>query len=95
MRNREKETSMIAELREKGQITIPKEIVKSLALSKGDRFEVCEKDGAIMLMPVVVYPRNYVDSLKMELHETIAKYEAGEITSFDNLDDMFNSLEGK
>ena len=86
---------MIAELREKGQITIPKEIVKALALSKGDRFEVCEKDGAIMLMPVVVYPRNYVDNLKMELHETIAKYEAGEITSFDNLDDMFNSLEGK
>ena len=48
-----------------------------------------------MLMPVVVYPRNYVNSLKMELHETIAKYEAGEITSFDNLDDMFSSLEGK
>lgn len=86
---------MIAELREKGQITIPKEIVKALALSKGDRFEVCEKDGTIMLIPVVVYPKYYVDSLKLELHETIAKYEAGEITSFDDLDDMFNSLEGK
>ena len=86
---------MIAELREKGQITIPKEIVKTLALCKGDRFEVCEKDGAIMLMPVVVYPRNYVDSLKMELHETIAKYEAGEISAFDNLEDMFKNLEDK
>lgn len=86
---------MIAELREKGQITIPKEIVKSLVLSKGDRFDVCEKDGAIMLMPVVVYPRNYVDSLKMELYETIAKYESGQIKSFDSIDDMFNNLEGK
>lgn len=86
---------MIAELREKGQITIPKEIVKALALSKGDRFEVIEKDGAIMLVPVVVYPKNYVDSIRSELHETIAKYEAGELTAFDDIDNMLNSLEGK
>ena len=59
---------MIAELRGKGQITIPKEIVKALALSKGDRFEVFEKDGAIMLMPVVIYPKNYVNNLKSEFH---------------------------
>ena len=86
---------MIAELREKGQITIPKEIVKSLELTKGDRFEVCEKDGTIMLVPVVVYPKNYVDSLKQELHETIEKYKDGELQAFDNLNDIFDSLEGK
>lgn len=86
---------MIAELRGKGQITIPKEIVKTLALSKGDKFEVFEKNGAIMLMPVVIYPKNYINDLKSEFNEAINKYKAGEIDSFDSLDDIFNSLEGK
>lgn len=86
---------MIAELREKGQITIPKEIVKALALNKGDRFEVFEKDGAIMLMPVVIYPKDYLDNVKSEISETLKKYQAGEIKSFDNLDDIFDDLEKK
>ena len=53
------------------------------------------KDGAIMLMPVVIYPKNYVNNLKSEFNEAINKYKAGEIDSFDSLDDIFNDLEGK
>ena len=35
---------MLAELRTKSQITIPKEIIKKLNLLEGDKLEVYEKD---------------------------------------------------
>ena len=47
---------MLTELRQKAQVTIPKEIVVKLGLSEGDKLDIFEKDGAICLMPVVVYP---------------------------------------
>lgn len=48
---------MLAELRQKSQVTIPKEIIVKLGLSEGDKLEIFEKDGTIFLMPVVVYPK--------------------------------------
>ena len=38
---------MLAELRTKSQITLPKDIVLSLGLSEGDKLEVYEKDGVM------------------------------------------------
>ena len=38
---------MLAELRTKSQITIPKEIVASLGLAEGDKLEIYEKYGVI------------------------------------------------
>ncbi|HHX93385.1 MAG TPA: AbrB/MazE/SpoVT family DNA-binding domain-containing protein, partial [Clostridiales bacterium] len=35
---------MLAELRPKSQITIPKELVEKLGLSEGDKLEIYEKD---------------------------------------------------
>ena len=55
---------MIAELRLKSQITIPKPIVDAIGLSVGDKLEVSEKDGTICLVPVAVYPKAYVKSLE-------------------------------
>lgn len=49
---------MLAELRQKSQITIPKEIIVKLGLSEGDTLDIFEKDGTICIMPVVVYPKN-------------------------------------
>ena len=54
---------MIAELRPKSQVTIPKPLIEKLGLSTGDRLEIFEKDGMICIMPVVVYPKAYVDKL--------------------------------
>ena len=41
---------MLAELRQKSQITIPKEIVLKLGLSEGDKFDIVEKDGTIYMV---------------------------------------------
>ena len=84
---------MIAELRQKSQITIPKEIVTKLSLSTGDKLEVFEKDGLICLMPVVVYPKAYVEELENEIQNVKRRLASGEQQIFDNVDDLFDKLE--
>jgi AbrB family looped-hinge helix DNA binding protein len=84
---------MLAELRPKSQITIPKELVEKLGLSEGDKLEIYEKDGVICIMPVSVYPKKYLDELKGEIEETKAKIASGKQPVFDNIDALFAKLE--
>ena len=63
---------MIAEFRTKSQITIPKEIVASLGLTEGDKLDIFEKDGEIHIVPVVVYPKKYVEELCAEIEDVKA-----------------------
>jgi len=86
---------MLAELRAKSQITIPKELVDKLGLSEGDKLEVFEKNGTICLMPVVVYPKRYLSELREELEETKSKIASGEQPVFDTVDALFDKLEGR
>ena len=74
---------MLAELRTKSQITIPKEIVASLGLAEGDKLEIYEKDGVICLMPVTVYPKKYVDELHKEILEIKSDIRDGKKPVFD------------
>ena len=84
---------MLAELRTKSQITIPKEIVVSLGLSEGDKLEVFEREGMICLMPVTVYPKRLVDELHSEIEELKEGIKNGRKPVFDNIDSLFDSLE--
>ena len=84
---------MLAELRQKSQITIPKEIIVKLGLSEGDKLEIFEKDGTICMMPVVVYPKKYLDELRGEIDEAKAKIASGEQPVFDSVDALFAKLE--
>lgn len=84
---------MLAELRQKSQITIPKEIIQKLGLSEGDTFDIFERDGAIYMMPVVVYPKKYLDELRGEIDEVKAKIASGEQPVFDSVDALFAKLE--
>lgn len=84
---------MLAELRQKSQITIPKDIVDKLGLTEGDKFEVRELDGTIYLLPVVVYPKKYMDKLQKEIDDVKEKLAAGEQPVFDTVDALFKYLE--
>ena len=84
---------MLAELRAKSQITIPKEIVHSVGLSEGDTLDVFEKDGVICIMPVAVYPKKYIKELREEIERTKSKISAGEQPVFDSVDELFAKLE--
>ena len=84
---------MIATIRKRSQITLPSEIVTKLGLSEGDQLDVTENDGTIMLLPMAVYPSKYINDLKKEVSEIKAKIASGEQPVFDNVDDLFESLE--
>lgn len=84
---------MLTELRQKSQITIPKEIIVKLGLSEGDKLDIFEKDGSICIMPVVVYPKKYLDELREEIDDVKTKIISGEQPVFDSVDAMFNKLE--
>ena len=86
---------MLAELRQKSQITIPKELVDKLGLAEGDKLEIYEQEGIICIMPVVVYPKGYVDRLINDIAEIKRKITAGEQPIFDNVDDLISSLESE
>ena len=86
---------MLAELRGKSQITIPKEIVTGLGLEEGDKLEVFSKDGMICLMPVTVYPRDYVAELRREIDSVKADIDSGKQPVFSSIDSLFDKLEGK
>ena len=86
---------MLAELRQKSQITIPKEIIVKLGLSEGDKLDIFEQDGTICMMPVVVNPKKYLDELRGEIDEAKAKIASGEQPVFDSVDALFAKLEAE
>ena len=84
---------MLVELRDKSQITIPKEIITEVGLSIGDKLDIYARDGFIYLVPVVVYPKKYLTKLKEEIKEAKEKVAAGELHVFDNVDALIADLE--
>ena len=83
----------IMELRKKSQVTIPKDVIRKLKLHEGDKFEITEKNGVIYMIPVSIYPKKYDEELEKIAAQTKHGIEDGSIPVFDNVDDMFNSLD--
>ena len=83
---------MIAELRAKAQVTVPREIVMELGLNEGDKFDVSVQNGAIYMIPVAVYPKAYVEQLEAQVRESKALIESGELKSYDNADELISML---
>lgn len=47
------------------------------------------------MMPVVVYPKKYLDELRGEIDEAKAKIASGEQPVFDSVDALFAKLEAE
>ncbi len=84
---------MITELRKKAQITIPKSVIDILGLKEGDKLDITEQNGMIQIIPVVVYPKKYVDSLVYEIGEIKEQVKYGTKPVFDNVEDLLKQLE--
>lgn len=74
---------------------MPKTVVNALGLSKGDKLEVFERDGIIYMVPVIVYPKKYVDELHGELSQMMERIKSGEQPVFDSIDELIDKLEKK
>lgn len=84
---------MLIELRKKSQITIPKEIINELNLRENDQLEISVKDGMIMIEPVAVYSKSYIQKLEdtvMRINEDSSKYKIG---PFKSVEEAINYLE--
>ena len=84
---------MLTVLRPKSQITIPSSIVASLGLKEGDQLDIYEDNGAILLMPVAVYPKPYVEQLRTEINQLKENIQNGEQPVFDNIESLIEHLE--
>ncbi|MEZ0537994.1 AbrB/MazE/SpoVT family DNA-binding domain-containing protein [Caldicellulosiruptoraceae bacterium PP1] len=87
---------MLVELKQKAQVTIPSEIVKKMKLNPGDKFEVEEKDGKIILTPVVVIPREQIWFYSKEWQQGEVHVEEdiieGKFKSASTKEDLFKDL---
>ena len=84
---------MIIDLRKKSQVTIPKEIVTELNLQEGDHLDISVKDGAIVIEPVAVYSKSYIQKLEdtvMRINEEPSKDNVG---PFNSVEEAINYLE--
>ena len=84
---------MKIEMRAKGQITIPKELLDTLGLSAGDEFKIFETDGIIHLEPVKTYSTQKITEFKEEINQIKSKIASGEQPTFDSIDALFATFE--
>lgn len=83
---------MLTELKDKSQVTIPSKIVKELGLVRGDMFDVIIHDGAIELVPVVVYPKSKIEELERLATASHEEYLQGEGTTYNDIDQALDAL---
>ena len=48
---------MLVDFKQKSQVTIPNKLVEKLKLKPGDKLEIYEKNGRLIIEPVSVIPR--------------------------------------
>lgn len=83
---------MLAELKERSQVTIPKSVVLELGLQTGDQFEVVTHKGEIHLVPVVVYPKSKIEELEKLAAQAKALIASGSNQIYNSADDAIASL---
>ena len=85
--------STLTKLRNRAQVTLPKEVVRVLDLKVGDDLKVEVESGRVVITPVAVIPKDELWAWKPEIRDAImeGRKEArtGNLKSYDNLDDMF------
>lgn len=83
----------VIELRKKDQVTIPKQIIESMCLHVGDKFEIIQKYGIIYMMPVSIYPKKYVDDLEKIAKEAKVSIKESVTPTFNKVSDLFAHLD--
>lgn len=83
---------MLAELKDKSQVTIPKSVVRKLGLKRGDMFDVVVDDGVVMMVPVVVYPKAKMEKLEALAASARESADSGKAAVYDDVEDLIADL---
>jgi len=89
--------STLTKLRNRAQVTLPREVVKALDLKIGDDLKVEVKSGCVIITPVAVIPKDELWAWKPEIREAIIEgrkeARAGKLKAYESLDEMFTEWE--
>ncbi len=87
---------MLVELKQKSQVTIPSELVKKLKLKAGDKLEIEEKDGCLVITPVEVIPRSqmwfYSSEWQADEQKVEQQIHEGKVKMARDKDELFKDL---
>ncbi|WP_165170530.1 AbrB/MazE/SpoVT family DNA-binding domain-containing protein [Adlercreutzia sp. ZJ242] len=83
---------MLAELKDRSQVTIPKPVLKELGLEKGDMFDIVVDGGNVVLVPVVVYPKEKAAELEALATQARVAAAAGEAKVYDDVEELIADL---
>lgn len=87
---------MLVDLKQKSQVTIPGGLVKKLNLKVGDKLQIEEQDGKLILTPVVIVPKDqawfYSPEWQGGEREVDRQKEAGRIHKASTKEELFNKL---
>jgi AbrB family looped-hinge helix DNA binding protein len=78
-------------LKEKSQVTIPKQLIDQLGLKTGDRFDASVAGGIITLVPMELYPRPVMEKVKASVSAAGKGRQASE-EALDGIRALFGSM---
>lgn len=88
---------MIAQLREKSQITIPKNLIEKLNLKIGDNIDINIENNTIVIRPVVIIPKDqaWFWSKEWQKEEKQAEKDIknGKVKKFNSSQELFEDLD--
>jgi len=89
----------LIKLRNRAQITLPKEVVKTLGLKNGDDLEIELKRGRVIITPVAVIPKDELWAWKPEVRAVIeeGRKEAreGKLKAYASVDELWGEMEAE
>lgn len=92
----ERDGNMLVDLKQKSQVTIPKELVQKLKLRIGDKLDIDEKDGKIVITPVVIIPKDqawyYSKKWQRMEHEVDEQINEGQVYKAKNKEELLKGL---
>jgi len=88
---------IITQIREKSQITIPKDLIKKLNLKIGDSIDIDIENDRIIIKPVVIIPKAQAWFWSKEWqqgeNEAEKNIENGKVKRFNSAQELFEDLD--
>ncbi|MBS3983781.1 MAG: AbrB/MazE/SpoVT family DNA-binding domain-containing protein [Dethiobacter sp.] len=89
----------LIKLRNRAQITLPKEVVKTLGLKNGDDLEIEIKRGRVIITPIAVIPKDELWAWKPEIRAAIEEgrkeVREGKLKTYVSVDEMWDEIDAE